>query len=203
MLLVLDVLARALFRVRVANTDRVPARGPVLLVANHVSFLDPCLIAVAARRAGRTVRFLAVSSLFEVPLLGWALRTARAIPVERGAGTARMVADACAALDSGQAVVVYPEGTIPRTGRPERARPGAGLLALSTTAPVVPVASWGVERGRRRIPVTSRAAVVFGEPMEIRRGVRGRRAQMEAAEELLSAVRSLVAEAQRLAARTR
>jgi 1-acyl-sn-glycerol-3-phosphate acyltransferase len=196
----LDVVARCVFRLRVAHGERLPATGPALVVANHVSFLDPCLLAVAAHRYGRKVRFLALSSLLDVPVVGRVLRAGRTIPVARGGGATRMVEDACAALDAGQLVIVYPEGTIPRASTPATAKPGAGLLALTTSAPVLPAASWGVERGTRRL-FRRRAAIVFGEPVDLSRwgGRVDRRAQLEAAAELLAAVRGLVPEAERLA----
>ena len=73
------------------------------------------------------------------------------IPVTRGRGAARMADDACAALDAGQAVLVYPEGTIVPPGQTRPARPGAGLVALRTSVPVLPIASHGVERRRPRL----------------------------------------------------
>jgi 1-acyl-sn-glycerol-3-phosphate acyltransferase len=62
-----------------------------------------------------------------------------------------MADDACAALDAGQAVLVYPEGTIVPPGQPSPARPGAGLVALRTSVPVLPIAARGVERRRPRL----------------------------------------------------
>jgi 1-acyl-sn-glycerol-3-phosphate acyltransferase len=73
------------------------------------------------------------------------------IPVTRGRGAARMADDACAALDAGQAVLVYPEGTIVPPGQTRPARPGAGLVALRISVPVLPIASRGVKRRRPRL----------------------------------------------------
>lgn len=92
-----------------------------------------------------------LANLFDHPLVGWVLRGTRMIPVTRGRGAARMADDACAALDAGQAVLVYPEGTIVPPGQTRPARPGAGLVALRTSVPVLPIASRGVERRRPRL----------------------------------------------------
>jgi 1-acyl-sn-glycerol-3-phosphate acyltransferase len=122
---------------RVVGAERVPARGGVLLAANHVSFLDPLVLALALYDCGRRkVRFLALADLFHQPLLGWLLRGTRMIPVARGRRAARMAEDACAALDAGQAVLVYPEGTImpPGQTRPARHRPGCLARRRAGTA---------------------------------------------------------------------
>jgi 1-acyl-sn-glycerol-3-phosphate acyltransferase len=194
----IGLLVRALFRVEVHGLENLPRRGPVLLAANHVSYLDPCVLAAIAYRAGRRIRFLALADLFSKPGLGWLLRTGRMIPVHRGRGAEAMLRDACVALAADEAVLVYPEGTIPAPGSIVEAQRGAGLLALATSAPVVPVGSWGLERRRRLPPVRRRAALVFGAPLDLTRLRRqpGRRAQQEAADALLQAVRDRVCEAQ-------
>lgn len=78
----------------------------------------------------REVCFLALADLFDHPVVGWVLRGTRMMPVTRGRGAARMADDACAALDAGQAALVYPDGTIVPPGQTRPARPGAGLVAL-------------------------------------------------------------------------
>src|SRR5918992_4493521 len=181
---VIDLVVRALFRVEVHGIAHLPRRGPVVLAANHVSYLDPCVLACVSYRAGRRIRFLALSDLFSKPGLGRLLRAGRMIPVHRGQGAEPMLQDARAALAAGEAVLVYPEGTIPAPGQRVEAQRGAGLLALATSAPVVPVGSWGLERrGRKRPPLRRRAAVVFGAPLDLSRpgDQASRRAQQEAA----------------------
>lgn len=199
---VIDLLVRALFRVEVHGADNLPRRGPLLLAANHVSYLDPGVLATVGYRAGRRIRFLALSDLFAKPGLGWLLRAGRMIPVHRGRGAEPMLRDARAALEAGEAVLIYPEGTIPAPGVTVEAQGGAGLLALGSSAPVVPVGSWGLERGRSRMPpVRRRAVVVFGEPLDLAHLRVGpeRAAGREAASALLEAVRECALEARRRA----
>lgn len=207
---VVRVLAWLLADVAVVHPERLPTEGPVLLAANHVSKLDPPILGTVVLRRRDRVRFIAVSGLFELRMVGAVLRATGMIPVERGAGPERMVADALAALDAGQAVVVYPEGTIPPPGATRPARPGAGLLALEAAArgvPVVPMASWGLDHhGRGRVPrlLRRRVGVAFGPPVNgaAWAGRRDRASQVEVSAALLDEVRALAPEAER-AARTR
>lgn len=209
--LVVRALVWLLVDVRVAHAERLPRTGPVLLPANHVSKLDPPVLGVVALRARTRVRFLAVEGLFATRILGWALRVTRMIPVRRGGGPERMVADARAALAADQAIIIYPEGTIPRETQVLLGRPGAGLLALEAAAanvPIVPMASWGLDhRGGRRLPrlLRRRAGVAFGRPLDLSswEGRRDRAAQLETSAAMLEAVRSLVSEAEAAARCTR
>ena len=130
------LLVGLLADLRVVGAERVPTHGGVLVAANHVSFLDPLVLAVALYDCGRRkVRFVALAELFNHPLVGWVLRGTRMIPVARGRGVKRMAEDAYAALEAGQAVLVYPEGTIVPPGESRPARPGAGLVALRVSVP--------------------------------------------------------------------
>ena len=190
------LLVGLLADLRVVGAERVPAHGGVLLAANHVSFLDPLVLALALYDCGRRkLRFLALAELFDQPLLGWVLRGTRMIPVARGRGAARLADDACAALDAGQAVLVYPEGTIVPPGQRRPARPGAGLVALRASVPVLPIASRGVERPRRRrLPrLRRRVTVVVGPPVDLSpwHGRLDRQAQLEASAALLASVQAL------------
>ena len=195
---VIDLVVRALFRVEVHGIAHLPRRGPVVLAANHVSYLDPCVLACVSYRAGRRIRFLALSDLFSKPGLGRLLRAGRMIPVHRGQGAEPMLQDARAALAAGEAVLVYPEGTIPAPGVTVEAQRGAGLLALETSAPVLPVGSWGLGRRRSKGPrLRRRAVVVFGEPLDLGplRARSDRAVGRDAANALLDAVRERVLEA--------
>ncbi|MEX2618713.1 MAG: lysophospholipid acyltransferase family protein [Egibacteraceae bacterium] len=197
--LVLRALAWLLADVRVVRPDRLPRSGPVVVAANHVSRLDPPVVGVVVYRLRGRVRFLVVEELFRTPVLGWALRTTRMIPVRRGGGTERMVAEAVAALQADQAMIVYPEGTIPAPGEVLAGRPGAGLLALRAHrmgVPVVPMASWGLDHrghGRMRL-LRRRATVTFGPPVDLSAWAErdDREAQLQAGAAVLAAVRSLL-----------
>src|SRR6476661_8269230 len=92
----------------------IQIEGGFLLVANHISHLDPLFDSVAVRKAGRIPRFMAKASLWKVPVLGKALAGSDQIPVERaggGAGQASLDA-AVTALKAGRVVLIYPDGTV-------------------------------------------------------------------------------------------
>lgn len=141
---------RLRYHVRVTGLERIPERGPVLVVANHVSFRDPLVVVTLAWQRGRRLRALVVEGAFRYPVTGWVLRWSGMIPVPAHAGRQQALTAAEQALRAGEAVLIYPEGTIPRPGATLTARPGVGVLALATGAPVIPVATHGLERRRAR-----------------------------------------------------
>jgi 1-acyl-sn-glycerol-3-phosphate acyltransferase len=120
-----------------------------IIVTNHVSHIDPFLIAKFLLDAARTPRFLAKESIFDVPAVGWGMRIMGHIPVKRGTTDARQsLAAAVAALENGGAIVLHPEGTVTRDpeGWPMVGKTGAARLAsLVPDVPVIPLAQWGVQ----------------------------------------------------------
>ncbi|MHB8437678.1 MAG: HAD-IB family hydrolase [Acidimicrobiales bacterium] len=136
-------------RFDVDGTEHIPSRGPVLLASNHRSYFDVAALALVAARMNRPVRFLGKREIFDAPVVGQIARAIGGISVDRGARTDQPLRDARRALEAGEAVVILPQGTIPR-GRaffsPElKAKTGTARLAAMTGAPVVPVGLWGTE----------------------------------------------------------
>lgn len=124
-----------------------PGQG-VVVAANHLSWFDPLLLLHYSNDSNRPARFLAKDSLFELPVLGTVMSGAGTIPVHREskqAGSA--VRSAVKAVRQGEAIWVYPEGTITRDPElwPMAGKSGAARIALESGAPVVPVAHWGVQ----------------------------------------------------------
>lgn len=156
--------------------EHVPRTGGVILAVNHISQFDPFPVAHFVYDCRRLPRFLAKAELFRVPFVRTVMRGAAQIPVYRGtANAAEALRDAVAALDRGECVVLYPEGTCTRDpdGWPMRARTGVARLALMTGAPVVPVAQWGAQQvlpyGEKRPHLLRRPWLRFlaGPPVDL------------------------------------
>lgn len=136
------------FRLRWRGSRHIPKRGPLIIAANHRSFLDPFVISAMT---WRPLYFVAKKELFERNRLQtWFLNSLGAFPVDRGNGDADAMGSARHILERGDAVVIFPEGTRIRPGGLGRPRRGVGRLALETGAPVVPVAVIGTERIRTK-----------------------------------------------------
>jgi 1-acyl-sn-glycerol-3-phosphate acyltransferase len=128
--------------------DKIPATGGCIVVANHISHLDPLLTAYFVYDHGRIPRYLAKSGLFRTRFVGTVLTSADQIPVERLSRDAvGAYAAAVKAVNDGECVVVYPEGTLTRDPDlwPMAGKSGAARIALATGAPVIPVGHWGVQ----------------------------------------------------------
>lgn len=158
-------LFRILFRGRTFGNKRVPLEGPVVVVANHGSHLDPPMLGHAL---GRPVAFMAKAELFRIPLLGALIRACGAYPVKRGASDREAIRTATARLQEGWAIGVFLDGTRQLDGRVNQPMPGAALLSARSGAPLLPVAIVNSHRalgtGRswpRLVPVQLR----IGEPM--------------------------------------
>ncbi len=135
------------FRLSRIGREHIPGEGPVIIAANHRSFLDPFVIATMVKRP---MYYVAKKELFERSWQGWLLNALGAFPVDRGAGDADMIETAKAILGRGDVVLIFPEGTRIRPGALGRAKRGVGRLALETGAPVIPVAVIGTEAIRRK-----------------------------------------------------
>jgi 1-acyl-sn-glycerol-3-phosphate acyltransferase len=165
-------LARLLLRSTVEGRANVPRHGPVILAANHISFIDSVAIPLMAPRP---VAFLAKAEYFQRPgLKGRLTRTfltgIDAIEVPRGGHRAAQAALEVAldVLARGRAFGIHPEGSRSRDGRLYRGRTGVAWLALTSGAPVVPVAVLGTDRVQpvgARLPRPGRITVRFGAPM--------------------------------------
>ena len=173
--LVVYPVASLMFQLRYRHAERLPARGPVLLVANHVSVLDPLACARLVFDNGRLPHFLAKQSVFK-GFAGTLLRSAGQIPVARYSVDAHNALDAAKAdLDAGNVVVIYPEGSVTRDPDwwPMQARTGVARLALTTDAVVLPVAQWGPQRvhdyHRKKLHLRFRAPADYlvGEPVDL------------------------------------
>jgi 1-acyl-sn-glycerol-3-phosphate acyltransferase len=158
-----------LFRVNVAGVDRVPDEGAIIVASNHFTNFDPILTGSYIRRY---LTFMAKRELVESLLVGWLCRQWGVLPVSRDGMDLAAVRQMLRILRSGQAMVMYPEGTRSRDGRLHEPQPGAAYAAMKLGAPVIPVSIWGTEAfsWRRRLtkgrmPVKLR----IGHPLDLGR----------------------------------
>src|SRR3954449_10901277 len=121
------------FRLSRIGREHIPAEGPVIVAANHRSFLDPFVIGCMVRRP---MYYVAKKELFHNRLQAWFLNSLGAFPIDRGAGDTDAMATARAILERGDCVLIFPEGTRIRPGGLGRPKRGVGRLALETGAPV-------------------------------------------------------------------
>jgi 1-acyl-sn-glycerol-3-phosphate acyltransferase len=128
--------------------QKIPQTGGLIFAVNHISNADPLAIGQFIAYSGRWPRFLAKTSLFRLPIIGWVLRACGQIPVERASRAAGdALKAAIRAVEEGRAVTIYPEGTITRDAQlwPMAGKTGAARIALETRCPVIPIGQWGAQ----------------------------------------------------------
>ena len=156
------------FRWRVFHPERVPREGPVILAANHASFIDPPLVGAGLTRQ---VNYLARKTLFDVPVVATLLRSWKVVPVDReGGGGAGLKAILDRLLDGG-IILLFPEGTRSHDGSLRPAKSGIGLTVIKSAAPVVPVRVFGTFEacGRHmKLPRPGRVMVKYGRPLDFK-----------------------------------
>lgn len=186
---------RVVFGPLVAGRDNVPRSGPLIVVGNHLSFLEPPLV---TGLVPRRLTFLALYDLFDIRGLGLILRVMGAIPIKRGgARDLDAVRVALDLLQRGEAVGIYPEGTRSHAPGLLRANPGVALLASKSGAPILPVAVTGTERltGLRQILFARLSGVhvriTIGRPFTVDSGA-GRPNHQAIADAILGEVAALL-----------
>ncbi|MEX1046547.1 MAG: lysophospholipid acyltransferase family protein [Actinomycetota bacterium] len=158
------------FRLRRIDAERIPDSGAIL-AANHMSVLDPIVIAVLAAERGRTLRFLAAAEAFKIPVVGWGLRRLSQIPIRRGERDQGALDTAAEVIRTGALAGIFPEGRVNDLPDLLEGRRGAARLALASGAPFVPVGIWGTHRRWPKTgltfkrPLRPELAVAFGDPI--------------------------------------
>ena len=139
------LLVKALYRLRVQGIEHIPDEGAALIVCNHVSYMDALILSGAIPRP---VRFVMYYKIFDIPVMKWIFRTARAIPIagarENPELMRRAFAEIEAALDAGELVGIFPEGALTKDGEIAPFKSGVERILAARLVPVVPMALRGM-----------------------------------------------------------
>ena len=171
------IVISIVYRIRPTGLENIPSEGPAIVVSNHVSFMDPIVLGGSV---SRPMRFVMYYKIFQMPMLSFIFRQAKAIPIAGKNEDEEIMAAAFSAVDAeleaGNIVCIFPEGALTRDGNVQRFRPGIERILQSRPVPVIPVAlcglwgSWFSRRqdgGLRKIPgrLFARVPVVIGKPV--------------------------------------
>jgi 1-acyl-sn-glycerol-3-phosphate acyltransferase len=126
----------ALTRTRVAGTANIPRSGPLVVVSNHVQWVDPVILGALFPRP---LIFMAKQELWRKGWVGWVVERYGAFPIRRGEADRTAVKRGLSILEAGGALGIFPEGTRSKSTELGPPHPGASLLAIKTGAPVLPV----------------------------------------------------------------
>ena len=156
-----------LYRYRAFGVRNIPDTGPVLLVSNHQSYLDPALVGLGCHR--RQFAALARSTLFENhPVFTWIIRMLNAIPVTQGESDVGAMRKCIAELNKGQALLIFPEGARTLSGEVEPFETGTMLVIKRAKPLIIPVAIEGAYDVWKRggyPKLRGRIGVVYGKPI--------------------------------------
>jgi len=162
------LVAKLFFRLRVIGQEHVPRNGGAIIAANHNSFLDIPLLGCALRRRADNI---AKAELFERALVGAFFRALGGFPVRRGTIDREALQEAITRLQNGHLLVFYPEGRRSHDGHLLPPRPGIGMLVARTGVPVIPAYIDGTHRAwpRGRLWIwPTRVTITFGRPIDLR-----------------------------------
>jgi len=184
------VALRVLYRVRVEGAVNIPIEGPVILCGNHISYIDPVLVACASPRQ---VRFMAKKELYKSRILRWFLSRIGAFPVDRGAADITAMRTAFGILKEGGALGIFPEGTRVRGVKTEAntgMESGVAMIVARAPTPVVPMRVMG------RYRLFRRQTLVIGAPLDLTAILADRSSERiaEATAALQSSIRGLIPE---------
>ncbi|MGB3508327.1 MAG: lysophospholipid acyltransferase family protein [Microcoleaceae cyanobacterium] len=160
-------ILRFYFRSRVYGAENVPLEGPLVIVSNHASDLDPPIVSVCM---GRPVAYMAKEELFEVPFLKQFISLYGAYPVKRGSADRSAIRSALNSLAEGWATGIFLQGTRTPDGKITEPKLGAALIAAKAKVPLLPVSVWGTHAVERQgiianpVPITVRIGEIIPSP---------------------------------------
>jgi 1-acyl-sn-glycerol-3-phosphate acyltransferase len=153
-------------RLTTEGRHHVPREGPLIVAANHASWLDTLFLGAAVPRL---IHYVAAKEFYDLWYLRWVMWLYGTIPIERGKGQRRPLARAAEALGRGRVIGMFPEGRMSTTGALQPLQGGVALLAAETGAPIVPVAIAGgydVMGPHLLLPRPRKVRIRIGEPID-------------------------------------
>jgi 1-acyl-sn-glycerol-3-phosphate acyltransferase len=166
---VCTIIFKTFFRFSVRGRENLK-QGPTILVANHMSYMDPPVVGLAVPWP---IHYMAKEELFEIPVLGGLIKRLNAFPVKRGSADRQVLKTTLGLLKRGQTVLIFPEGTRSRDGGLAEGMPGAAFMAYKAGARIVPTAIIGTDKVMvkgKKFPRFPKIQVRFGRPIEMGAG---------------------------------
>jgi len=184
--LIIGTATKAVAPLRVYGAERMPMTGGLVVAANHFSWIDPPALGVSSPR---TLYFMAKVEAHRVPGLGQLVRTFGAFPVRRGESDRDAVRTMRQIVRDGNALGMFAEGTRQQTGVPGSVQPGAAMVAINESVPVIPVAIHGSQAWR--LGNFAPVSLAWGQPMAFEGFPRGGKGYKEASLEIEREIREL------------
>lgn len=187
-------LFKIYFRLSFKGQENIPSEGPVLVAANHASFIDPLVVAAGIKSR---VGFIIIDDFFYKPLIRWFCGSTDCIPVAEKMEGAGSMKRAIRYLKQGKTLCIFPEGGRSKDGKLMPAKSGAGILALLTGAPVIPVAvkgSFSAYAPRHLLPRPKKIEIVYGEKLHfsLKRGIPKKEQAKEATDIIMKRIEKLL-----------
>jgi 1-acyl-sn-glycerol-3-phosphate acyltransferase len=189
------IAAKLFYQYEVIHPERLIENGPALIACNHESFFDPPLVSVAFRRP---IHFLARKTLFDNRWFGGLIRRLNALPVSQDRPDFTSLKRIIKLLQSGERVLIFPEGERSPDGSLGTGQPGVGLVIAKSNVPVLPMRLFGVydifPRHAKRPKLRGKLAIVVGEPIDFSEEIaagKGKALYQELSDRTLEAIAAL------------
>ncbi|MDI6783269.1 MAG: lysophospholipid acyltransferase family protein [bacterium] len=161
------IICKLYFRISAKGLSNIPKTGPVLLVSNHASYIDPFLDGVLIPRP---IHFMARSDLWNIKFLAWWIPKVHGIPIRRTGFDRQAVQTALDYLKNGEIVLIYPEGTRSVDGKLKPGMPGVGMMAHQAKVLVIPIyisGSFAAFSRKARFPKPKKITVYYGPLLDL------------------------------------
>lgn len=158
---------KLVFRYEMMGTENIPAKGGVIIAANHISLWDPPAVGAGLTRP---IHFMAKEELFAIPVFKWIITKMNAFPVRRGAADRTAIRYAINLLKDGEVLGLFPEGTRSKTGILGKPEPGIAMIALKAGVPIVPAAIIGTNQVGKAGCILPKFIIKYGKPIIIEQG---------------------------------